>query len=81
MSFLGRTPFKSFTSRIRPYSHCHYDTGIPSFSLFVAGVATGGFFTTLILCRMNSDIQYHYQEYEAMKAELKEIKGILGNKK
>jgi len=30
---------------------------------------------------MNLDIQYQYREFEQVKADLKEIKGMLENKK
>lgn len=81
MSFLGRTSFKSFTSRIRPYSHCHYDTRIPLFVPFFASAFTGCLLAKVIFYRMNLDIQYQYREFEQVKADLKEIKGMLGDKK
>lgn len=81
MSFLRRIPIRSVSNRIRSYSHCNYNNNKPIFTPFFASLFVGAISNWMIFNRMNSDIQYQYREFEKLKADLKEIKGILEKKK
>jgi hypothetical protein len=93
MSFLRRSPILSVSHRLslsnrlsvphqtRSYSHCNYNENKPTFTPFFASLFVGGLFNWLIFHRMNLDIHYQYREFEQVKADLKEIKGILEKKK
>lgn len=82
MSFLRRIPIRSLSNRVRSYSYCNckYDSDKHTLSPFFASLLVGGLFNLMIFNRMNMDIQYQYNEFEKVKADLKEIKSILNKK-
>lgn len=74
MSFLRRICSKS-SLRFRSYGSCNYSSyDKPTFSPFFASLLVGSFFNFMILSRMNSELNYHYQEYETLKREIKDVK-------